>query len=140
MSNQAGKGDKPRPCNRGRYRDNYDSIDWGHGPKITIHAPRKPRKLKGRWSVDPAQDLESITVLDGMRVRQQKDTKPFRMRCSICRKVWEVRHMEALISGHGRWIPRSMAFDLRGKLLQGILHHCPDHPNANAAVVRSSDT
>jgi len=25
----AGKGDKPRNCFSKKYRDNYDSIDWG---------------------------------------------------------------------------------------------------------------
>lgn len=26
----AGKGDKPRNCFSQKYRDNYDSIDWGN--------------------------------------------------------------------------------------------------------------
>lgn len=26
----AGKGDKPRNCFSKQYKDNYDSIDWGH--------------------------------------------------------------------------------------------------------------
>jgi hypothetical protein len=28
MSNQAGKGDKPRPTNKAKYVSNYDNIKW----------------------------------------------------------------------------------------------------------------
>jgi len=28
MSNQAGKGDKPRPTNKAKYVSNYDNINW----------------------------------------------------------------------------------------------------------------
>ncbi len=29
MSNQNGKGSKPRPTNKKQYDKNYDSINWG---------------------------------------------------------------------------------------------------------------
>ena len=28
MSNQAGKGDKPRPTNKAKYVSNFDNINW----------------------------------------------------------------------------------------------------------------
>ena len=33
MSNQNGKGSKPRPTNKKQYDKNYDSINWGDKKK-----------------------------------------------------------------------------------------------------------
>lgn len=46
----AGKGDKPRTVNNKNWRDNYDSIDWGHKQKVpknkfgifAVHSVGKP--------------------------------------------------------------------------------------------------
>lgn len=44
MSNQAGKGDKPRPTNKVKYVSNYDSIEWG-----ADKSSKKPFKvIKGK--------------------------------------------------------------------------------------------
>lgn len=44
MSNQAGKGDKPRPTNKAKYVSNYDGINWS-----TNKAQKEPVKIiKGK--------------------------------------------------------------------------------------------
>lgn len=44
MSNQAGKGDKPRPANKAKYVANYDQIQWS-----TDKTPKQPlRFVKGK--------------------------------------------------------------------------------------------
>lgn len=44
MSNQAGKGDKPRPVNKTVYNSNYDGIKWK-----SEEASNKPAKqVKGK--------------------------------------------------------------------------------------------
>lgn len=39
MSNQAGKGDKPRSCFSKRFKDNYDEINWDK-PKNPVRRQR----------------------------------------------------------------------------------------------------
>ncbi len=39
MSNQAGKGDKPRPTNKAKFVANYDKIKWE-----TNNVPKEPSK------------------------------------------------------------------------------------------------
>lgn len=34
MSNQAGKGDKPRNCFSKKFKDNYSEINWGPKKKL----------------------------------------------------------------------------------------------------------
>jgi hypothetical protein len=44
MSNQAGKGDKPRPTNKAKFVANYDEIKWS-----TSETPKQPLKvIKGK--------------------------------------------------------------------------------------------
>lgn len=44
MSNQAGKGDKPRPVNKSAYNSNYDGISWKSSEN-----PKEPvKKVKGK--------------------------------------------------------------------------------------------
>ena len=44
MSNQAGKGDKPRPTNKVKYVSNYDEINW-----IVNKSEKEPIKMvKGK--------------------------------------------------------------------------------------------
>lgn len=44
MSNQAGKGDKPRPVNKTVYNDNFDGIKWG-----SKEPSKKPvKQIKGK--------------------------------------------------------------------------------------------
>jgi hypothetical protein len=42
MSNQAGKGDKPRPTNKSTYDSNFDKIKWSQETK----QPRTTKKGK----------------------------------------------------------------------------------------------
>lgn len=43
-TNQAGKGDKPRPVKKEVYNDNFDSIKW-----TSAETPKKPFKtVKGK--------------------------------------------------------------------------------------------
>jgi hypothetical protein len=47
MSNQAGKGDKPRNNFSRKFRDNYDSIDWGSSkPKSKQKSERDQKTLE----------------------------------------------------------------------------------------------
>lgn len=44
MSNQAGKGDKPRPTNKAKYIANYNEINWDANK-----TPKQPLKvIKGK--------------------------------------------------------------------------------------------
>lgn len=61
MTAMNGKGDKPRPTNLKRYRDNFASINWKPQPKQPVStapqctrleaaaAPAPKSKLPARW-------------------------------------------------------------------------------------------
>lgn len=42
-TNQAGKGDKPRPVNKKKFNDNFDEIVWSSST-----APKEVKKSKGK--------------------------------------------------------------------------------------------